>query len=83
MYTHLQTLGASTLRQQDLSKVEDTNLVGSTEEIVEKVKRLEAAGVNMLAAMSFTSNSYGEMLDDMALFAEEVMPAFSPAPVSS
>jgi probable F420-dependent oxidoreductase len=82
MYTHLRTLSGSTLKQQDLGKVEETNLVGSTAEIVEKIKRLEAAGVDMLAAMSFTSNSYQEMLDDMALFAEEVMPAFSPQPVS-
>ena len=78
MYTHLHTLGASTLRQQDLSKVEDNNLVGSTDEIVEKIKRMEEAGVTMLAAMSFTSNSYEELLDDMALFAEEVTPVFAP-----
>ena len=32
----------------------------------------------MLAAMSFTSNSYEELLDDMALFAEEVTPVFAP-----
>jgi alkanesulfonate monooxygenase SsuD/methylene tetrahydromethanopterin reductase-like flavin-dependent oxidoreductase (luciferase family) len=82
MYTHLQTLSASTLKQQDLSKLEETNLVGSTEEIVGKIKRLEEVGVSMLAAMSFTSNSYEEMLDDMALFAEEVIPAFSTTRVS-
>jgi probable F420-dependent oxidoreductase len=83
MYTHLQTLAASTLRHQDPSTVEDANLVGTPDEIVARIKRLEAAGVNMLAAMSFTSNSYEEMLDDMALFAAEVLPAFQPVSVSS
>jgi hypothetical protein len=78
MYTHLQTLGGSTLRGQNLTKMEVHNLVGSPEQIVEKITDLQAAGVTMPAATSFTSNSYEEMLDDMALFAEEVLPAVTP-----
>jgi len=78
MYTHLQSLGGSTLRGQDLARMEAHNLVGSPADIVEKIEALEAAGVSMLAAASFTSNSYEEMLDDMQLFAEEVLPAVTP-----
>jgi probable F420-dependent oxidoreductase len=78
MYTHLQTLAGSTLRGQDLARMEAHNLVGSPAEIVERIAALEAAGVDMLAAASFTSNSYEEMLDDMQMFAEEVLPAVAP-----
>jgi probable F420-dependent oxidoreductase len=76
MYAHMHTLATSTLKDQDLSELDDINLVGSTEEIIEKISRLEALGVTMMAAMSFTGNSYQELLEDMQLFAEEVMPAF-------
>lgn len=79
MYTHLQSLGGSTLRNQSLERMEAHNLVGSPEQIVEKIRALESAGVGMLAATSFTSNSYEEMLDDMQLFAEEVLPHVSSA----
>jgi probable F420-dependent oxidoreductase len=84
MYTHLQTLAASTLRGQDLSQMEVDNLVGSPAEIAERIDRLARAGVGMLPALSFTSNSYAELLDDMALFAAEVLPlvrALQPSPV--
>ena len=77
MYTHMHTLATSTLKDQDLSKLDDINLVGSPDELVEKISRLEALGVTMMAAMSFTSNTYQELLEDMQLFAEEVMPAFN------
>jgi probable F420-dependent oxidoreductase len=74
LYVHLQTLAASTLRGQDLSRLVADNLVGSPAEIVDKVQRLKALGVSMIASMSFTSDSYQETLDDMQLFAEEVLP---------
>ncbi|MDE3075381.1 MAG: TIGR03619 family F420-dependent LLM class oxidoreductase [Chloroflexota bacterium] len=80
MYTHLQTLSASTLKHQDFSQVEQNNLVGSTADIAEKIERLEEVGVTMMASLSFTSGSYEEMLDDMQLFAEEVLPAFAKPP---
>jgi probable F420-dependent oxidoreductase len=75
MYTHLHSLSQSTLRGQDLGKIDEHNLVGSPDEIVAKIHRLAAAGVTMLPATSFTSNTYEEMVDDMELFAEEVLPA--------
>jgi probable F420-dependent oxidoreductase len=83
MYTHMHTLSSSTLRDQNLARLEDSNLVGSPEEIVDKIARLEAIGVTMLASMSFTSNTYEEMLEDMQLFAEEVLPAVHGAPVTA
>jgi alkanesulfonate monooxygenase SsuD/methylene tetrahydromethanopterin reductase-like flavin-dependent oxidoreductase (luciferase family) len=83
MYTHMHTLSASTLRDQNLARLEEVNLVGSPEDIVEKIARLEQIGVTMLASMSFTSNTYQEMLEDMQLFAEEVLPAVHGTPVAA
>jgi probable F420-dependent oxidoreductase len=83
MYTHMHTLSASTLRDQNLARLEEVNLVGSPEEIVAKIARLEEIGVTMLASMSFTSNSYEETLDDMQLFAEEVLPAIHRTPAAT
>jgi probable F420-dependent oxidoreductase len=77
LYIHLQTLAASTLRGQDVSKLVDDNLVGSPAEIVDKIHRLKALGVSMIASMSFTSDTYQETLDDMQLFAEEILPSLS------
>jgi alkanesulfonate monooxygenase SsuD/methylene tetrahydromethanopterin reductase-like flavin-dependent oxidoreductase (luciferase family) len=83
MYTHMHTLSSSTLRDQNLARLEEINLVGSPEQIVEKIARLEEVGVTMLASMSFTSNSYEEMLEDMQLFAEEVLPAVHRTPLAA
>ena len=74
LYVHLQTLAASTLRDQDHNKLVEDNLVGSPEAIVAKIGRLKALGVDMIASMSFTSDTYQETLEDMQLFAEEVLP---------
>ncbi len=76
MYKHLQTLAASTLRGQDTGRLEDLNLVGSPAELVEKIQRLEGAGVSMLAAMNFVGGTVEEWLEDMQYFAEEVLPSF-------
>lgn len=75
MYKHLQTLAASTLRQQDSGGLVDYNLVGSPEELVDKIQRLRQIGVTMLAATNLVGGTVQEWLDDMQYFAEEVSPA--------
>lgn len=75
MYRHLVELSQSTLRQQDTRRLEEFNLVGSPEVLLEKLHRLRQAGVTMLAATNFVGATVQEWLDDMQLFAEEVMPA--------
>jgi len=73
MYKHLMSLRQSTLKDQRAA-MEDINLVGSVERVVEKALRLRAAGVTHFLGLYFAANSLGELLDQMQLFAEEVMP---------
>ena len=67
------SLRQSTLKQQT-APMEDINLIGSLDAVTEKAKRLEAAGVTHLLGLYFAVNSVGELLDQMQLFAEEIMP---------
>ncbi len=76
MYQHLQSLAQSTLRHEDVSRLEERNLVGSPEEIIEQIRRMREAGVTMLAAMNFVGAAVEDWLEQMQLFGEEVMPAF-------
>ena len=73
---HLQTLGSSTLRGQDMDRHAQNNLVGTPDEIGERIASLHEHGVTSLAATVFASDSPSEMRDDMQLFAEEVIPHF-------
>jgi alkanesulfonate monooxygenase SsuD/methylene tetrahydromethanopterin reductase-like flavin-dependent oxidoreductase (luciferase family) len=79
MYQHLRSLTASTMRDQNLARLEEYNLVGAPDELVERIGLLRTAGVTMLAAMNFVGSTVGEWLDDMQYFAESVRPALDPA----
>jgi hypothetical protein len=57
----------------------EANLVGSPEQIIEKVGRLREAGVDHCCALMFPVDSVQEMLDQMQWFAESVMPPFATA----
>ena len=76
-YVHLKTLRDSTLRGQDLGRLEEVNLVGTPEVIGERISGLSEAGVAHFPAISFVSESVQVMAEDMQLFADEVMPAFT------
>ena len=73
MYKHLMSLRQSTLREQ-AAPMEDLNLVGSIDAVIDKAKRLEEAGVTHLLGLYFAVDGVSELLDQMQLFAEEVMP---------
>lgn len=77
MYQHLISLQASTLRHQDLNRLEEYNLIGTRQMIIDKVGRLVEAGVTHCASINFLSNTPDEMVEAMERFAEEVMPAFA------
>ncbi len=76
MYVHLHSLATSTLREQNLSRMEQVNLIGAPSELVDRIGELERAGVTTLAAISFLSETPEIMVEDMQLFAEQVMPHF-------
>jgi probable F420-dependent oxidoreductase len=73
MYKHLMSLRQSTLKQQK-GAMEDLNLIGGVGEVIDKASRLREAGVTHLLGLYFAVDSVAELLDQMQLFAEEVMP---------
>lgn len=74
MYKHLVSLSQSTLKEQKGTRHEETNLVGSAAEVVEKAKRFQEAGVKHLCGTYFCADTVEELLDQMRIFASEVMP---------
>jgi probable F420-dependent oxidoreductase len=74
MYQHLVSLSKSTLKDQMKLKMEDINLVGSVDDVVEKALMLREAGVTHLLGLYFAANDVQELLDQMQVFAEGVMP---------
>ncbi|HTW51478.1 MAG TPA: TIGR03619 family F420-dependent LLM class oxidoreductase [Stellaceae bacterium] len=73
MYKHLMSLRQSTLKQQT-APMEDLNLIGGVDVVVEKALRLREAGVTHLLGLYFAVDTVAELMDQMQLFAEEVMP---------
>jgi probable F420-dependent oxidoreductase len=74
MHKHLLSLSKSTLKGQAGLPMEDINLIGSSDAIVEKVNKLKDAGVTHLLGMYFAANDVQELLDQMQFFAEEITP---------
>lgn len=74
MYQHLISLSQSTLKDQKGAKHEETNLIGTADEVIEKARRFEDAGVKHLCGTYFCAESISELLDQMQIFAEEVIP---------
>jgi probable F420-dependent oxidoreductase len=75
-YEHLVSLRKSTLRGIELDSYASQNLIGTPEQVVERIGHLAEAGATQLAGLIVVANSTAEMRDQMALFAAEVMPAF-------
>jgi probable F420-dependent oxidoreductase len=74
MAKHLESLRKSTLKEQGVHTNEEINLIGTPAEVVEKAHRLREAGVTHLLGLYFAVNEPAELLDQMELFATEVMP---------
>lgn len=77
MYRHLISLGGSTLRGQDASRLEEYNLIGTTQQIVDKIGKLAEVGVTHCAAINFISDTPDGMIEEMQRFAEDVVPVFA------
>jgi len=74
MHKHLLSLSKSTLKGQAGLSMEDINLIGEPDTIVEKIHRFKDAGVTHLLGLYFAANDVQELLDQMQLFAEEITP---------
>ena len=55
---------------------EQRNLIGSPEEISERIRVYQEAGVTTLAGMLFVANAVAEMQEAIELFGREVLPNF-------
>ena len=75
MYQHLLSLSGTTLKDQVKVGVDfdEMDLIGTTDEITEKVKQYEAIGVNHISGILFTANSVSELKEQMQMFAEGVI----------
>ena len=74
MHKHMMSLRQSTLKGQAGLAMEDINLIGSVDAVVEKALRLKAAGVTHFLGLYFAANDVQDLIDQMQLFAEEVTP---------
>jgi probable F420-dependent oxidoreductase len=74
IYQHLLSLRKSTLREQAGVSMEELNLVGSFDAALEKAMRLREAGVTHFLGLYFAANDESELLDQMQMFAESIMP---------
>jgi probable F420-dependent oxidoreductase len=74
MYKHKMSLSASTHKDHVGVDHARENLIGVPDDVIEKAKKLEEAGVKHLCGLYFCADSVDELMDQMQIFAEEVMP---------
>jgi probable F420-dependent oxidoreductase len=75
LFKHLESLETTTLRAQT-GGFEGRSLIGSPDQICERIRLYEQAGVTTLSALLFVANSVPEMQDAIELFGREVLPSF-------
>jgi len=74
MNKHLVSLRKSTLKEQGSVSHEDINLIGTPAEVIDRAIAYREAGVTHLLGLYFAANTVDELVDQMQVFAEEVMP---------
>jgi probable F420-dependent oxidoreductase len=76
LYHHFLSLRQSTFKDQDLSGVENINLIGTPDEIGEKLQLFIDAGCTSFPGLIMSTSTIEETLEMMQHFAESVMPHF-------
>jgi probable F420-dependent oxidoreductase len=76
-YEHLVSLQQSTLKGLDISTYVVNNLIGTVDEVSERIAAYRDAGANHFPGLLFTGDTVDLMLEQVHLFAEEVMPRFA------
>ena len=77
LYHHFLSLQQSTFKNQDLSGVENINLIGTPDEIGAKLQTFIAAGCTSFPGLIMSTSTIEETLDQMQQFSEQVLPHFS------
>ena len=75
-YKHSISLSKSTYKGRDIQNYAVRRLVGSTQEVIDRVGAYIEAGVTHFAALMFADNTLEESKEQMQRFAEDVMPKF-------
>lgn len=76
LFKHLVSLRDSTLRDSDMSRLTEGNLVGTPDEVCSRVAQYGRAGATHLSGLLFVGNTVDELLRGMRWFAQDVIPAF-------
>lgn len=76
LYHHFLSLRQSTFKDQDLSGVEGINLIGTPDQIGEKLQAFVDAGCTAFPSLILSTSSVEESIEQMQQFAESVMPRF-------
>lgn len=77
LYHHFLSLAQSTFKGQDLSHIEAENLIGTPEEIEEKLAELIDAGCTYFPSLILSTSGVDATIEQMQRFAETVMPRFA------
>ncbi|MGE0875605.1 MAG: LLM class flavin-dependent oxidoreductase [Burkholderiales bacterium] len=75
MHKHLVSLRKSTLKDQSASmSMVDVNLVGTPSEVIDRANAYREAGVTHLLGLYFAASSVPDLIEQMQIFAEDVIP---------
>jgi probable F420-dependent oxidoreductase len=76
LYQHDISLKTSTMKGIDVDNLEERDLIGDEDQITKRIREYAEAGVTNFAGLIFVANTPAEMLGDMVLFADKIMPSF-------
>jgi probable F420-dependent oxidoreductase len=76
LYHHFLSLRQSTFKDQDLSGVEGINLIGTPDQIGERLQAFIDAGCTAFPSLILSTSTVEESIEQMQQFAESVMPRF-------
>lgn len=73
LYKHGVSLSKSTMKGKDATQYAQRNLVGTPDEVGQRIEEYVAAGVTHFSALIFANNTMQETKDHMQYFSEEVL----------
>ena len=76
VFEHMRSLIQSTLKDQEFDALMDVTLVGDSTEIIEKIDQYHEVGVNHFPAIMFAANDVEELVRNLEVFSETVLPSF-------
>lgn len=75
-YRHMLSLASSTMQGLDMEDIASRDLIGTPDEVCQRIAEYLEAGVNSFPALLFTANTLDAFYEEMQWFAEEVMRHF-------